>query len=260
MQLMPKRGRRNCSPPPDVQPRRRAASCRCRPVRRRAKRIAEACGLRSARRDDRVLAECGDAGAALPLLLLARRTRSRCARRTDRGDRHRPRRRCRAAARRSRRARRARLHRPKRLPRKRDESSYVRYLSHRGLLDVDFGMRAERDQRTAHTRGLPQTRRAERLQRRPLRALRHGAVSAVRASASIPMPRQRHSGAVSARRFARTRQVLHRGLAGVCRHGRPTCTATSNSPRAAIYSWNSPTLSRRTQGRRCRAFRVSHQG
>jgi len=37
------------------------------------------------------------------------------------------------------------------LARKRDESCYVRYLSHRGLLDVDFGMRAERDQRTAHT-------------------------------------------------------------------------------------------------------------
>ncbi len=37
------------------------------------------------------------------------------------------------------------------LSRKRDEPSYVRYLSHRGLLDVDFGMRAERDQRTAHT-------------------------------------------------------------------------------------------------------------
>ena len=37
------------------------------------------------------------------------------------------------------------------LARKRDETSYVRYLSHRGLLDVDFGMRAERDQRTAHT-------------------------------------------------------------------------------------------------------------
>jgi len=37
------------------------------------------------------------------------------------------------------------------LRRKRDEASYVRYLSHRGLLDVDFGMRAERDQRTAHS-------------------------------------------------------------------------------------------------------------
>ena len=31
------------------------------------------------------------------------------------------------------------------------EPSYVRYLSHSGLLDVDFGMRAERDNRTAHT-------------------------------------------------------------------------------------------------------------
>jgi uncharacterized OB-fold protein len=34
---------------------------------------------------------------------------------------------------------------------KQEELSYVRYLSHRGLIDVDFGMRAERDQRTAHT-------------------------------------------------------------------------------------------------------------
>jgi 3-hydroxy-3-methylglutaryl CoA synthase len=32
-----------------------------------------------------------------------------------------------------------------------DEPSYVRYLSHANLLDVDFGMRAERDHRTAHT-------------------------------------------------------------------------------------------------------------
>lgn len=32
-----------------------------------------------------------------------------------------------------------------------EESSYVRYLSHSGLLDVDFGMRAERDNRTAQS-------------------------------------------------------------------------------------------------------------
>ncbi len=31
------------------------------------------------------------------------------------------------------------------------ETSYVRYLSHAGLVEVDFGMRAERDHRTAHT-------------------------------------------------------------------------------------------------------------
>jgi hydroxymethylglutaryl-CoA synthase len=32
-----------------------------------------------------------------------------------------------------------------------EEKNYVRYLSHAGLVDVDFGMRAERDNRTAHT-------------------------------------------------------------------------------------------------------------
>lgn len=32
-----------------------------------------------------------------------------------------------------------------------EENSYVRYLSHAGLLDVDFGMRAEHDNRTAQT-------------------------------------------------------------------------------------------------------------
>jgi uncharacterized OB-fold protein len=37
------------------------------------------------------------------------------------------------------------------LANRRDEPNYVRYLSHRRLIDIDFGMRAERDQRTAHT-------------------------------------------------------------------------------------------------------------
>ena len=36
-----------------------------------AQRIARACGLEAAQRDERVLTECGDAGAALPLLMLA---------------------------------------------------------------------------------------------------------------------------------------------------------------------------------------------
>ncbi len=37
------------------------------------------------------------------------------------------------------------------LARGRDETSYVRYLSQAGLIDVDFGMRAERDHRTAQS-------------------------------------------------------------------------------------------------------------
>jgi 3-hydroxy-3-methylglutaryl CoA synthase len=37
------------------------------------------------------------------------------------------------------------------LARRAEEKSYVRYLSHAALVEVDFGMRAERDHRTAHT-------------------------------------------------------------------------------------------------------------
>jgi 3-hydroxy-3-methylglutaryl CoA synthase len=115
-----------------------------------AKRIADACGLGAARRDESVLTECGDAGAALPLLLLGA---------------------CLEAAKPGElilllglgqgvdavllRADKAILDAgaalADALASKREEPSYTRYLSHRGLLDVDFGMRAERDQRTAHS-------------------------------------------------------------------------------------------------------------
>jgi len=115
-----------------------------------AKRLAEACGLQTARRDERVLAECGDAGVALPLLLLAGALEAAAPGdlivmigigqgvdavllRAEAGVRE------------------GGPVLADALARKRDESCYVRYLSHRGLLDVDFGMRAERDQRTAHT-------------------------------------------------------------------------------------------------------------
>jgi hydroxymethylglutaryl-CoA synthase len=37
------------------------------------------------------------------------------------------------------------------LQRRYEETSYTRYLSHRGLLHADFGMRAERDNRSAHS-------------------------------------------------------------------------------------------------------------
>jgi 3-hydroxy-3-methylglutaryl CoA synthase len=115
-----------------------------------AKRIAQVCGLEEARRDERVLAECGDAGAALPLLLLEEALEAAepgdlilavgigqgvdaLLLRAESGVRRGP----------------AALGRA--LARRRDEPSYVRYLSHRGLLRVDFGMRAERDQRTAQS-------------------------------------------------------------------------------------------------------------
>ena len=115
-----------------------------------AQRIARACGVQAAQPDERVLSECGDAGAAMPLLLLAGALEAAAPGelilavgigqgvdalllRAEEGVREAPRMLSEALARR------------------REESSYVRYLSHRGLLDVDFGMRAERDQRTAHT-------------------------------------------------------------------------------------------------------------
>lgn len=115
-----------------------------------AKRIADACGLGSARRNETVLNDCGDAGAALPLLLLSAALEDAqpgelillagigqgvdaILLQAHAGVSNRD---------------------PvlaRTLARRREEPSYVRYLSHRGLLDVDFGMRAERDQRTAHS-------------------------------------------------------------------------------------------------------------
>ncbi len=115
-----------------------------------AKRLAESAGLAAAKRDDSVLAGCGDAGTALPLLLMAAALESAAPGdlilvlgmgqgfdavllRAERGVREAP---------------------PvlsNALGRRREEPSYVRYLSHRGLVEVDFGMRAERDQRTAHS-------------------------------------------------------------------------------------------------------------
>jgi hydroxymethylglutaryl-CoA synthase len=115
-----------------------------------AGRIVQACGLTAARSDALVLADCGNAGAALPLLMLAATLEAAqpgelillvgigqgvdaILLRAEAGV--------------------SGAHRPlqESLARRHDESSYVRYLSHRQLLDVDFGMRAERDQRTAHT-------------------------------------------------------------------------------------------------------------
>jgi len=115
-----------------------------------AKRIADACGLSAARRDESVLAECGDAGSALPLLMMTAALEAAkpgelilvlgigqgvdaLLLQAEAGVLN------------------GRKALAQTLAHKRDEPSYVRYLSHRGLLDVDFGMRAERDQRTAHS-------------------------------------------------------------------------------------------------------------
>jgi 3-hydroxy-3-methylglutaryl CoA synthase len=115
-----------------------------------AKRLATACGVPAARRGERVLMQCGDAGVALPLLMLADALEAAqpgelilaiglgqgvdaLLLRAEAGVRDAPKDLTRALA------------------AGREEASYVRYLSHRNLLDVDFGMRAERDQRTAHS-------------------------------------------------------------------------------------------------------------
>ncbi|HEY2683832.1 MAG TPA: OB-fold domain-containing protein [Steroidobacteraceae bacterium] len=113
-----------------------------------AARIAQAAGLAAAHREERVFEHGGDCGAALPLcqllgclarakpgellLLLgigqgvdAVLLRAGSGSGVDLIERA--------------------------LARQQAESSYVRYLSHRNLIEVDFGMRAERDERTAHT-------------------------------------------------------------------------------------------------------------
>jgi 3-hydroxy-3-methylglutaryl CoA synthase/uncharacterized OB-fold protein len=114
-----------------------------------ARRVAALSGLEKARRDTRVLEHIGEAGAAAPLLaLIATLEHAQPGElllaaglgqgvdalllRAEAGVRgFSPLARALAAG--------------------RAETSYVRYLSHRGLLEVDFGMRAERDQRSAHT-------------------------------------------------------------------------------------------------------------
>ncbi len=115
-----------------------------------ARRIAQNSGLSAARCDERLQQCCGDAGAAMPLLeIVAALGRSEpgdlivavglgqgidaLLLRAETG------------------ALLAAQALESALGRRREETSYVRYLAHRGLVDADFGMRAERDQRTAHT-------------------------------------------------------------------------------------------------------------
>lgn len=115
------------------------------------KRIQKASGLTGAKPSDALRASCGETGAAQPLLLLVD-----VLERAQPGEiilvvgfgqgvdvlvlRGGP---ALASAR----------HKPlsQALARGIEERSYVRYLSHAGLLDVDFGMRAERDNRTAQS-------------------------------------------------------------------------------------------------------------
>ena len=115
------------------------------------KRVSQAARLTGARSSDDLRTGCGDTGAAQPLLLLANALERAQAGeiilvvgfgqgvdalvlRAEAGltdTRQKP---LEAA-----------------LARGVEERSYVRYLSHAGLLEVDFGMRAERDNRTAQS-------------------------------------------------------------------------------------------------------------
>lgn len=115
-----------------------------------AERLAKAAGLSAAQRDATLATDCGDAGCAAPLLQLAAALERAAPGelivliglgqgidalllRAEDGVSNAPHALSNALAAR------------------REESSYIRYLSHRGLIDIDFGMRAERDQRTAHS-------------------------------------------------------------------------------------------------------------
>lgn len=116
-----------------------------------ARKVAELAKLSSAKFEDTLAATCGDTGAAHPLLMLAAALET--ARSGERivvtafgqgaealvftashSIESQPARPVQAA-----------------LARRIPEPHYTRYLSHANILGVDFGMRAERDNRTAHT-------------------------------------------------------------------------------------------------------------
>ncbi len=116
-----------------------------------SRRVAQAAGLGHARMHSGLREECGEMGVAQPLLLLLAMLAAAApgerllligfgqgvdALLLTAGDG--------AAARAQRELTQA-------LERRRPEPHYTRYLAHRGLLAPDFGMRAERDQRTAHS-------------------------------------------------------------------------------------------------------------
>jgi len=115
------------------------------------KRVLQAAGLTSARLQDNLRADCGDTGTAHPLLMLTGLLEvaapgenillagfgqgiDALLLRIPAG-----------------RAMLAQQPLSDTLGRRREETSYTRYLAHGGLLDVDFGMRAERDNRSAHS-------------------------------------------------------------------------------------------------------------
>ncbi len=115
------------------------------------KRVAQATGLAGARLQDNLKADCGDTGTAHPLLMLAAALEVAAPGENillvgfGQGVE--------AMLLRVPPGREPMAHRPvsQTLQRRSEETSYTRYLTHSGLLDVDFGMRAERDNRSAHS-------------------------------------------------------------------------------------------------------------
>jgi 3-hydroxy-3-methylglutaryl CoA synthase len=115
------------------------------------RRVAQAAGISHARVHEGLREDCGDAGAAQPLLLLLAMLAAASpgqrllligfgqgvdALVLDAGGQG---------------PAQARRELDRAVARRRVEPYYTRYLAHRGLLAPDFGMRAERDQRTAHS-------------------------------------------------------------------------------------------------------------
>ena len=116
-----------------------------------AQRTLQAARLTNARLQDNLRADCGDTGTAHPLLMLAAVLEVAAPGENilvvgfgQGAD---------ALVLRVPSGRAPTLHRPvsEALQRRKEEVSYTRYLAHRDLLDVDFGMRSERDNRTAHS-------------------------------------------------------------------------------------------------------------
>lgn len=114
-----------------------------------ARRVGAAAGLEQAQLQDNLQRDCGDTGCAHALLMLAGALESAgpdenvlligFGQGVD------------ALVLRTHAARSERRPVAEALARRMEEPSYVRYLAHSGLLEMDFGMRAERDNRTAHT-------------------------------------------------------------------------------------------------------------
>ncbi|HVW67389.1 MAG TPA: OB-fold domain-containing protein [Steroidobacteraceae bacterium] len=112
------------------------------------KKIVQSAGLTNARLQDNLRADCGDTGTAHPLLMLVGALEAAAP-----GDNI-------LLVGFGQGAEALLLRAPAPLPqrplsqalqRRKEETSYTRYLSHSNLLAVDFGMRAERDNRSAHS-------------------------------------------------------------------------------------------------------------